>query len=56
MKKMLELSKRAGADRNVANAPTKAERVLGTAELDKIAAAGGPSGGGYGSGGGSDSN
>jgi hypothetical protein len=43
MRKLLELSKRASADRNIVGA-TMAERVLGTAELDKVAAGGGKTG------------
>jgi hypothetical protein len=38
---MSQLLKRADADRKITDAPAKAERVLGTAELDRVVAAGG---------------
>jgi hypothetical protein len=41
MRKISQPAEAANADQNFGNALTKAERVLGMAELDKVAGAGG---------------
>jgi hypothetical protein len=52
MRKISQWLKDTGADRKASLAPAGSEDLLSEAELERIAASGGPGSGGFGSGGG----